>query len=1092
MHKLVDWFAANTVAANLLMVLILLSGGLAVVGIKQEVFPEFSADVISVSVPYLGAAPEEVEEGVCVRIEEQIQSLEGIKKITSTASEGVGTVSIEVEPGKDVRELLDDVKNRVDAIDTFPEETEKPIVQEVVIRRRVFVVAVSGQAEESVLRSVAERVRDDLTALEGITQVELAAARPYEVSIEVSEDALRRYGLTFDFVAEAVRRSSLDLPGGSVRTASGEILLRTKGQAYRGGEFEELVLVTRPDGTYLRLGDIARVVDGFAETDQSARFDSMPSVLVHVFRVGDQRAIGIAQSVRDYIAREQFRLPEGIRLETAYDDTKILESRLDLLLRSGRAGLLLVLIILTLFLRLRLAFWVSLGLPVSFLGTFWLMPSLDVSVNLISLFAFIVVLGILVDDAIVVGEGVFSAQQKGLPGLQAATFGARRVAVPVVFGVLTTVAAFTPLTMVEGAIGKVMRVIPLVVIPCLLFSLVESLLILPAHLSHFDPEKEKRKKRGLVLAWTRFQGFFADGLVWFSQRVYGPILEFGLKFRYLSVAVGVATLMLTLGMVIGGRVNFVFMHDVEADNVIAYLTMPQGTTVEVTSAAVKRLEQAALETARELEGPERRDRAQGRSAAVGLQASSVGDDPQSTSAPVLRSDGLFRHILTTIGDQPSRNQGGPGGGDDSGSVSGAHRAEVNIELAPSEERTYSSTEVANLWREKAGGIPDAVELTYTSSLFTPGEPINIRLTSPDLDQLQEAADQLKGRLSEYPGVYDIADSYRVGKQEIKLRIKPEAETLGLTLADLARQVRQAFFGEEAQRIQRGRDEVKVMVRYPYERRQSLADLERMRIRTPSGSEVPFSQVAEAEYGRGYASIRRVDRQRSINVTANVDEARSSTVDILADLTNDFLPVLMQERSGVRYALEGRQREQQETLEGLGSGYLLALVAIFSLLAIPLRSYLQPLIIMSAIPFGLVGAIWGHILMGMDLTILSGFGVVALAGVVVNDSLVLVDFINKRRSEGLGIVEATRQAGIVRFRPIVLTSLTTFGGLTPLLLEKSLQAQFLIPMAVSLAFGVVFSTFVILILVPAGYLILDDLQSIPRLLSGRSREAAQAH
>ncbi|HSR53093.1 MAG TPA: efflux RND transporter permease subunit [Acidobacteriota bacterium] len=1085
MNKTIAWFAKNTVAANLLMLVIVIGGIVSLTQVTQEVFPEFSADMITITVPYLGAAPEEVEEGVCVKIEEQVQSLEGVKEITSQASEGVGVVTIEAQPDFDIRELLDDVKNRVDAIDTFPEETEKPIIQEVIRRRQVINVAVSGQVDEMTLRRKAEQVRDELTALDGITQVQLSAARPYEVSIEVSERELRRLGLTFEQVAQAVRASSLDLPGGSVETQGGEILLRTEGQAYRRDEFRRLPLIARPDGTYIRLGEVAEVIDGFEDTDQSARFDGRPTILVQVFRIGDQSALEVSETVKKYVQSAQERMPPGIFLTTWQDEAKVLRGRLDLLLRNGWMGLMLVIIILALFLRLRLAFWVSLGIPMSFMGTLWLMPGLDVTINLMSLFAFIVVLGILVDDAIVVGEGVFSRQEDGEPGVQASIAGAQAVSTPVIFGVLTTVAAFSPLIFVEGTMGKVMAVIPLIVVPSLLFSLVESLLVLPAHLSHFKPpRKDESKPPGrLKRALLGFQNAFAEGLKWWTRKVYAPSLEFAIRWRYLTLSVGVATLVITVGLVAGGRIKFIFLPEVEADNVAAFLIMPQGTPTETTAAAVRRLEQSALETARELERRRRERGSEEERTSWGwmptwLQASPSTKDPDApvSESELLGGEGVFRHLLASIGDQPFRSDQSQHGGGQAQSFSGSHLGEVNIQLAPSEEREISSTEIAQMWREKTGAIADAVELTFTSSLFSPGEAVNVQLMSQDLEVLQKASAELKGHLGTYPGVFDITDSFRRGKQELELSIKPTAEMQGLSLVDLGRQVRQGFFGEEAQRIQRGRDEVKVMVRYPERERQSLGDVEDMRIRMPDGAEMAFHDVARARYGRGFSSIRRVDRQRAINVTADVDEAKITANEIVADLRSHFLPELMQSYPNLHYQFEGRQREQMDTLAGLGRGYIIAIIAIFALLAVPLRSYIQPLIIMAAIPFGVVGAIWGHVVMGLNLTILSLFGVVALAGVVVNDSLVMVDFINKRNAT-MPLMDAVRRAGIQRSRPILLTSLTTFGGLTPLLLEKSLQARFLIPMAVSLAFGVIFSTFVILVLVPTSYAILEDLHRL---------------
>ena len=1042
MNRAIAWFAENSVAANLLMVVILASGLITIGGIELEIFPEFSADVVQVSVVYRGAAPEEVEEGVCVRIEEAVQSIEGIKRIRSTASENRGSVNIELIPGTDARRVLEDVKSAVDAIDTFPDETEQPVIQEVVLRRQVINVAVSGDADETTLKYLGEQVRDEITAIPGITQAELSGARPYEVSIEVSEAALRRFNLTFDEVVRAVRRSSLDLPGGAIKTEGGEILLRTKGQAYRGAAFESIILRTRPDGAALTVGDVATVVDGFADADISGRFDQEPGVLVQVFRVGEQDALDISRKVKEYIESAESRMPEGISLTVYSDFSRILEGRLNLMLKNGRGGFILVLVILALFLRLRLAFWIALGIPISFLGAIAMMPTIGASINLISLFAFIVVLGIVVDDAIVVGENIYRRFQQGERGLRGAIAGAQEVAVPVTFAILTSIAAFSPLLMVPGTSGKIMRLIPEIVILTLVFSLVESLFILPAHLAHARLKARKKTTSHIGGLLRRFRDGFSSRLEWIIHQAYRPLLDRCLAWRYLSASVGVAALTLTAGLILGGWIGFVFLPQVPADNVAAILTMPQGTPAEVTARVVRRLESSAIRLQQELESE--------------------------------TYEKVFTHMLALVGDQPLRAAQRENRGRNA-SYSGAHLGEVNIELTPAEERSISSIEIARRWRELAGPIPDATELTFASSLFSVGEPINIQLTGPDYTELRTAAEKLKSKLSEYPGVLDIADSFRPGKKEVKLALTEEAHLLGLTMSDLARQVRQAFYGEEAQRIQRGRDDVRVMVRYPESERRSMNNLENMRLRTPEGVEVPFSVAARTELGRGYAAIRRTDRQRIVSVTADVDEGRANANEVLADVTANVLPAIVSDHPRVRFSLEGEQREQQETMEGLSRSFGMALFVIFGLLAIPFRSYLQPLIIMAVIPFGFVGAVMGHIIMGLNLTILSVFGLVALSGVVINDSLVMVDFINRRRKEGKGLQEAIRESGMARFRPILLTSLTTFAGLTPLLFEKSLQAQLLIPMATSLGFGVIFGTAVILILVPVTYAILEDIR-----------------
>ena len=968
MQSVSEWFARNPVAANLLMAFIVIGGLLGMANVRGETFPDVAVDTHFIQVPYLGAAPEEVETAVCIRIEEAIQGIDGIDDIISSADEGLCTVVVQVALYADNRRVLDDLKTRVDAIETFPERTEKPIITEGRTQIRVVDIAVSGRADELALRTVAESVRDDLVSLPEISQVEFASVRPYEISIEVSERALRRHGLTFDAVADAVRRSSLDLPGGSIRRESGEILLRTVGQAYRGAEFENLVLLARADGTRLRVGDVATVVDGFAETDQFGRLDGEPAVVLSVLRTGEQSDMAISRAVNDYLERTAPTLPEGIRLTRWMNQAEVLIDRLGLMAGNGIAGLALVFVLLAVFLDPRLAFWVSLGIPISFLGAFMLMPGLDVTANIVSTFAFIMVLGIVVDDAIIVGENVYRHQRRGRDPLAGALEGVQEVATPVVFAVLTTVAAFSPLLFVPGLLGKMMRYVPLVVIPCLLFSLVESLNILPAHLA-----RRRMDRRG---RWSRFQHTLAEGMESVVDRAYRPALAACLRWRYLSLAAGVSVLVLTVGLVLGGRVAFHFFPAPEADVIYATLTMPMGTPAAVTAAAAQRLEDSAGQLRRE----------------VGEQA---GTDP-------------VRHILTAVGNQPLGVAPGPLWGGPS--QSSGHLAQVMLELAPPSERGVRADELGRRWRELTGPIPQALELAFSASDLLPGEDVNVQLVGADAGQLRAAVERVKEGLRSYTGVYDVADSFQGGPREMRIGIKPAAEALGLTLEDVGRQVRQAFYGEEAQRIQRGRDDIRVMVRYPAEQRRTLGDLENMRIRTPDTGEVPFGYVAAVETGRGVSSIRRVNHSRAINVTAALDETVTSAGVVNAALAADVMPTVEREHAGVRYSFEGSQADQDAVLGSLQVGFPLALFVIFMLLAIPLKSYLQPLIIMSAIPFGFVGAVGGHIVMGENVTMLSMLGIVALSGVVVNDSLVMVDFINRERRGGAAWLRRCRKRG----------------------------------------------------------------------------------
>ena len=1042
------WFASNNVAANLLMLLIIAAGLLAITTAKMEVFPELSLGMINILVPYRGASPADVEEGVCQRVEEAIAAVDGIKRITSTASEGVGSTLVEVEEYADTQEVMDDVKVEIDTIMTFPDETERPIITEIKTRHKVISIVINGNASEKTLKKLAEQIRDDLTGMKDISLVGIAGVRPYEISIEVSEENLRRYNLSFDQVSRAVRDSSLDIPAGSVKTPGGEILVRTKGQRYYGPEFEKIIVLTRNDGTQIRLSDIAEVKDGFEDVDLYARFDGERAAFVQVFRTGEQNALDLARTVKEYIERKKFDLPEGISISLWEDDSAVLKSRMDLLKRNAYLGLALVFLCLTIFLNIRLAFWTTIGIPISFLGAFYVMPHFDVSINMISLFAFIMSLGIVVDDAIVVGENIFAYRQQGMDRNAAAVKGVREMAMPVILAVLTTNFAFIPLAYTSGIMGKFLRVLPIVVVSVLTVSLIEALLILPAHLS-----AKQSSRRGLIRPLTdRINLVTGKALSWF---VYGPFQRFVLRavrLRYVTLAVGIAIFAATVGYIVGGHIKFIFFDTIEADNMIATLTMPQGTPFEQTRRVIESVEAAAMQAIEEFEG--RRE---------------------PNSVP------LLKHISTAVGSHPAAARGGPGHSDMTGAVA-AHLAEVNVDLLGSEQRDVSSIDLKNRWREIVGEIPGVSSLVFMSEIMSAGKAIDIEFSHADFDSLLAASERLKSILRQYNGVSDISDSFETGKAELKLEIKDAGRTLDLTLADLARQVRQGFYGDEAQRIQRGRDDIRVMVRYPEAERRSLADVENMRIRLPNGTEIPFKTVADVQYGRAYASIKRVDRKRVVSVSADVDETRAVPGEINSELASTVIPKLMREFPGLQFRFAGQQRERNESLGSLRVNFTIALFAIYALLAVQFRSYSQPAIVMSAIPFGVVGAVIGHIVMGyimgttFNLSILSMFGIVALSGVVVNDSLIMIDLINRERRGGVELAQVLRDCATRRFRPIMLTTLTTFCGLLPMITEKSLQARFLIPMAISLAFGVMFATCITLLLVPSLYMILEDVKS----------------
>ena len=1046
MDRIIRWFIANSVAANLLMFFIIFAGFFTLSQLRMEIFPDINLGIINVSVVYPGASPEDIEESICIRIEEQIAGVDGVKRITSTSDEGIGSISVEIMFGEDINEIKDDIKTQIDAITSFPDGSEKPIVRSFEGSPEVITVAVHGQVDEESLLNIAQKIRDEINDLPGITKIYLSS-KPREISIEISENTLQKYDLSMDQIANRIRMSSMDVPGGSVETKDGEILIRSKGQAYRGDEFGAIPIVSRLDGSTLLLRDIATVEDGFADVDYDINFNGEPAFLIRVFRTGEQNALDIAEVVHQYLDEKKPLMPEGITITSWKDESVILKGRINLLLKNAYLGLSLVILVLALFLKPKLAGWVSLGIPISFMGGFWLLPLFDVSINMISLFTFILVLGIVVDDAIIVGENIFIFKQRGLGKAEAAFKGAHQVATPVIFAVLTTMVTFSPMILVEGALGKIWRIIPVVTIVVLIMSLIESLTILPAHLAHMS---EKRSKNIYILffssRWEKMQNQVNKYLQNFIRSVYEPTLQWVLEHRANTIAIAMGIFMITFGVVFSGILRFSFFPPLEADIVIAGVEYPAGTPISITKIGLERIERSAFRLKDSLE-------------------------------TLFPGERIFINMCATAGDQPVKSQSARQPGNLDANFFGSHLAECVVELAPGEYRPISAESISKMWRELTGPIPGVKELTFNYDLFTAGAPIEIQLTSSDIDDLTKATIELKERLQTYAGVFDIKDSFSTGKDEIKLKLRPEAKYYGITMSSLARQVRQAFYGEEVQKIQRGRDEVKVFLRYPKAERLSLNNLEQMNIRVGDDVEVPLGQVAHGQLSTGYSTIKRIDRKRSINITADIDLNKTNANEILEKFENNDLKSVLRDLPSVNYSFEGEQREQRETLSSLFKNFSLALFVVYGLLAIPFRSYLQPFIIMSAIPFGFTGAVIGHLIMGMPLTVLSIIGIVALAGVVVNDGLVMVDFINRyRREENKTVIEAALAAGPRRFRPILLTSVTTFAGLFPLLIEKSVQAKFLVPMAISLAYGVLFATLITLLLVPTSYVIIHDFQN----------------
>jgi hydrophobic/amphiphilic exporter-1 (mainly G- bacteria), HAE1 family len=1068
MKSLGNWSIKNNVTVNLIMIFIIVAGIITLLKMRREMMPQFALDMIVVSVDYPGSSPEEVEEGICIKIEEQIESIEGIDRVISTAREGNGEVVVELESGTDVPKVLDEIKAEVDRIDTFPDEAEEPLVLEIVKRDPTIYIAVYGDVAEKSLRQAAEKIRDDLldarivsrmkqeTGHDAgffssilnkfkfkqpvvITQIELVGVRDYEIAVEVSEDNLRRYRLSFDQVVAAVQAGSIDLPGGKIKTEQGEILVRSKGQLYTGKEFEAIPLITLADGTVVRLGQVASVIDGFADVDIKARFNGKPAAVVRINRTSEQDVIEIADIARNYVATHNHKMTGDINLAIWGDLSVLVRDRIDLMLRNGLQGIVLVFIALALFLNFRLAFWVAIGIPVSFMGAFLVLNGLDQTINMISLFAFIMTLGILVDDAIIIGENVFFHYNQGKSPSAAVIDGLKEVGWPVVMAVSTTIVAFIPLMFISGIMGKFIAVMPMAVIIILLVSLFEALVILPSHLDHALKQSEKRSAQ--QISWHERLRQRVEGILQAAiKRLYTPAINYVVRNRYFTFSIGIGVLIISLGIVAGGYVPFVFFPKGESDWLIAEINYPQGTPVSMTEAAVEHLEKKAFDL----------------NAAFPEFSKQNGD--------------LIKNTFSLVGLIPRR--------DWKPAEIGSHVGEVWVELVTTGERKgVSTSQILNRWRNQVGELPGVERLAFFTLEGGPaGNALEIQLSGQDFDQLSLAANELKKEIKTYPGTYDISDNFRPGKPEKKLRVKEGARSIGVTMRGLARQIRQAFYGEETLRIQRGRDDVKVMIRYADQQRSSLAGFEEMRIRTSEGQEIPLEEVADISHGRAYSIINRVDRKRTITVISDIDETTANASRIVADLKANFLPKLVERYPGVSFDLEGQEKRTSESIDSLKSGYVLAMMGIFLLLASQFRSYIQPVIIMMAIPFGLIGAILGHLVMRMEFTIISVFGIVALSGIVVNDALILIDFINRAVRSGVDVETAVVESGRARFRAVLLTSLTTIAGLLPILLERSFQAQFIIPMAVSICFGLLAATMLTLLYVPALYLIVRDVRN----------------
>ncbi len=1107
MKSIVRWAVKNSPAMNTVMVGVLLLGAASMAMLKREVFPQFELEIILISVVYPGASPSEVEEGICQKIEEAVRSIDGIKKQTSVAQEGAGFVILELETYVDVQKTLNDIRGEIDRIPSFPELAEDPETEQITFREAAILVGVIGPDKENVnaelqLREVTESVRDQLLALPSVSQANIIGARPYQIDVEIAEDRLREYGLSLAQVGDLIRQQNIEMPGGSMKTSNEEILLRGKNKGLVGIEISKIPLVTQEDGVVLTVDDLGTVRDEFEDISAINRIDGLPGLVISIDRTKSEDLLQLVDEVKSFVASSS--LPAGYSLKTWGDRSVDVRDRMNLLMKNGFQGLLLVFLMLVLFLDLRLSFWVAMGIPIAVLGAGAILLMGGKTLNMLTMFAFLMALGIVVDDAIVIGENIFAHRQLNKSGVQAAIDGTAEVIPSVTASVCTTIIAFMPLFFVSGVMGKFIAEMPLAVIAMLGISLVESTLILPCHLAHTGesnfvtravdryarlpywvllvislvltvavvglgllampwqpyleqlvpgPAESLSGLRRLLVLLLAIFGFvlllyplvlLAKFAHWLSRvanrlleravdKIYLPTLRFAIRFPFIVTALAVSLALMSFGLVASGVTPFIVFPETDANQIEATVSFPDGTPEATTAAASLQIEAAMRRVQERIEA---------------------------------NGDPIVDTVLRSVGQVRDSNPVGP-----EGLGSGSHIAKIEVELVESGRRTISSQEIVDAWREETGEIPGAETLTFGTPQMGPGgAAIEFKLLADKehMDQLEEATERCKAHLAEYGGVVDIRDDSRPGKWEFQIKVKERAKSLGISLAQIARTVRNSYYGEEVMRLQRGRHEVKLMVRYPRDERRSLANFEEIRVRTANGDEYPLTELADVNVERGFSEINRIDQKRSVTIVAGVREQEANAKNTVDNMRANFMPGLLKEFPEVSVRWEGQAEQTNESVGSLFLGFAGALVAMFVLLTVEFRSYIQPLIIMFIIPFGVVGAIWGHYFMGLTITMFTLFGLVALTGVVVNDSIVLIDFINLRFRKGMSLFDALVDAGRRRFRPVMLTSATTIAGLTPMLTETSFQAQFLIPLAATLVFGLLVATGLVLILIPTVY------------------------
>ena len=1014
----IEWMARNAIAANLFMILLIGGGIWTAFYIQKEVYPQYELDIVQVSVGYPGAAPAEVEQGILQPVEEAVRGIQGIMELTSQAREGRGSVEIELVAGTDRMKAFQDIDQAVNQIRTFPDDIEQPVVRLEASQRNVMSIGIYGDVDIGTLRKLAERLRDQLLGDPGITQVAIGNVPDYMTHVEISQAKLREYNLTLREVARIIVESSEDVPAGAVETGTGEILLRMKERKQWADEFGTIVIIPSEGGAAVTLADLADITDGFEEGGFHEQFNRQLTVGVSIYRIGNQSPLEIASAVEVILQDFETTLPPGVTYRIDSNAAEDYDDRLSLLIENGLIAIVIVFVILAMFLEYRLAFWVMMGMCISFIGGLVFLPAIGVSINMVSMFAFLVVLGIVVDDAIVVGENVYEYRQQGMDFMSAAIAGTRDIAGPVTFSILTNIVAFIPLLFMPGTTGKFWWPLPAVVITVLAVSLLEALFILPAHLGH-APQKTVSSIGETVHRW---QQSFADRFNGFVNTRYRAFLDLCIRNRYITVTSAIALLVVVGGYGYSDHMGMIMMPELSADEIEAGIRLPVGTTVD--------------------------------------QAARIANEVTESTHRMFEEHDLYR-VAEGIKTNVRR-----------GSF-----IDVEIVMKPPDEHDMTTAEIIALWRDNIGDIDGVDQITFEAESGPGGwrQDISVALSHADIDVLEKASQAFVERVERFEETRDVSDNYNKGKAQFDFVLRPEGRHLGLTAFDVGRQVRDAFYGALAMRQLRGTNEIEMRVKLPMKERKDIRHLENFVIRTPDGTEVPLMDVVRIERGEAFTSINRRDGRRVVAVGMDVEPKRAMTR-VLEAIKLDELPELRAEFPGLTWTFQGTQAEMRESTQALWAGFALAMVAIYMLLAIAFSNYLQPLIVMAAIPFGIVGAVIGHILLGYDLSLISLMGVIALSGVVVNDSLIMIDYANRKRAE-YSAFEAIHQAGLRRFRPIILTTLTTFGGLTPIILETSRQAYYLIPMAISLGFGIIFATSIILLLVPCLYLILEDIISL---------------